>query len=87
MFRLVAIAGTVLLLSTGAALAQNSCSAKAVGKDAKPLHGAARITFMKKCCEASAVSSSGARLAGAARASYITKCLNDRSFPAPARRG
>jgi hypothetical protein len=32
-----------------AALAQETCTSKALGKDGKPLVGAAKASFMKKC--------------------------------------
>ena len=87
MFRILATVTLVFLLPIGSATAQSSCAAKAVSKEGKPLHGAARTSFMKKCCEASAVGSNGQRLSGAAKASHMTKCLSDPSFPAPGRRG
>ena len=72
-----------LLLATGSALAQTpaaqpaadaSCATKAVGKDGKPLAGAAKTSSMKKCCTDSALSSDGKPLSGAAKTSYIKKC-------------
>ncbi len=36
-------------LSGGNSAAKSDCEAKAVGKDGKPLVGAARSSFMKKC--------------------------------------
>lgn len=68
--------------------AASDCESKAVGKDGKPLSGAAKTAFMKKCehdsgsgalaaCEAKAVSSDGKPLAGAARASSIKKCMGE----------
>ncbi|MDE2364226.1 MAG: hypothetical protein KGM42_16240 [Hyphomicrobiales bacterium] len=73
------LAATVLMFATGAALAQDaSCDAKAVGKDGKPLAGAAKTSFMKKCnmdsCEMKAVGSDGKKLAGAAKNSFMKKC-------------
>ena len=48
--------------------------AKAMGKDGKPLAGAAKTSFMKKCmhdsCEAKAVSADGKKLSGAAKSSF-----------------
>ena len=41
-----------LLLSAftlGSATAQESCESKAVGKDGKPLAGAAKTSFLQKC--------------------------------------
>ena len=60
-----------------------ACEAKAVDKNGKPLAGAAKTSFMKKCtgegggasaCEAKAVSKDGKPLAGAAKTSFMKKC-------------
>jgi len=70
------------------ALADASCEAKAVSKEGKPLAGAAKSAFMKKCekeagaatassCEAKAVSKEGKPLAGAAKSAFIKKCESD----------
>ena len=67
------------------AFADASCEAKAVSKEGKPLAGAAKAAFIKKCekeagasaassCEAKAVSKEGKPLAGAAKAASIKKC-------------
>jgi len=49
-----------------------------MGKDGKPLAGAAKTSYMKKCmadsCEAKAVGSDGKKLAGAAKNSFMKKC-------------
>ena len=49
-----------------------------MGKDGKPLAGAAKTSFMKKCmmesCETKAVGSDGKKLAGAAKNSFMKKC-------------
>jgi hypothetical protein len=73
-----------LLLSSfafGSAMAQETCDAKAVGKDGKPLAGAAKTSFMKKCkqdtCAAKAVGSDGKKLSGAAKASFMKKCESE----------
>ncbi|SHK78757.1 hypothetical protein SAMN05444159_4185 [Bradyrhizobium lablabi] len=62
----------------GSAAAQETCESKAVGKDGKPLAGAAKTSFMKKCmtdtCATKAVGSDGKPLAGAAKTSFMTKC-------------
>jgi len=59
------------------AIAQ-SCESKAVSADGKPLHGAAKTSFVKKCkkdaCETKAVSSEGKPLYGAAKRSFMAKC-------------
>jgi hypothetical protein len=61
--------------------AQTACETQAVGKDGKPLSGAAKTAFIKKCkkdaCDPKAVSSDGKPLAGAAKASFMKKCQND----------
>ena len=63
--------------------AASDCEAKAVSKDGKPLAGAAKASFIKKCeadaggaasCEALAAEK---KLAGAARTSFVTKCEKD----------
>jgi len=62
----------------GSALAQETCDSKAVGKDGKPLAGAAKTSFLKKCkedaCAPKAVGKDGKPLAGAARNSFMKKC-------------
>jgi hypothetical protein len=59
-------------------MADDSCDSKAMGKDGKPLAGAAKTSFMKKCmadsCSAKAMSSDGKPLAGAAKNSFMKKC-------------
>ena len=62
----------VTTLFAGPALAQ---SCKAVSAEGKPLAGAAKTSYMKKCCEDSAKSAEGKPLAGAAKASYVKKCM------------
>ena len=70
----IAIAFLVAAFAAGPVYAQ-SCASKAVGKDGKPLAGAAKSSFMKKCCEGSAVGKDGKPLAGAAKTSYVNKCM------------
>jgi hypothetical protein len=69
--------------TTPAMSGAHDCTAKAVDKNGKPLAGAARSAFMKKCeadmhhmagCEAKAVSKSGKPLTGAAKDSFMKKC-------------
>lgn len=66
----------------------STCAAKAVDKNGKPLAGAAKASFMKKCeagdkggaaakCEAQAVGKNGKPLAGAAKKSFMKKCEAD----------
>lgn len=69
----IALALLITVFAVGSAAAQ-SCSTKAMGKDNKPLAGAAKASFMKKCCEDSAMGSDGKKLAGAAKTSYMKKC-------------
>jgi hypothetical protein len=72
------LAAIVATFAVGSAFAQDSCETKAVGKDGKPLAGAAKTSFMKKCmaesCEAKAVGSDGKKLSGAAKTSFMKKC-------------
>ena len=72
------LAAIVASFAAGSAFAQDSCETKAVGKDGKPLAGAAKASFMKKCtqqaCAAKAVGSDGRKLAGAAKTSFMKKC-------------
>jgi hypothetical protein len=71
-----------------AAPAAGNCEAQAVSKSGKPLAGAAKTAFMKKCeggsaaaapsaCEGKAVSKSGKPLAGAAKTAFMKKCEAD----------
>lgn len=73
-------------MNTAAVPGAASCEGKAVGKNGKPLAGAAKNTFMKKCeasaksddkaaaCAAKAVDKNGKPLAGASKASFMKKC-------------
>ena len=78
MLRKIMLAGFIVAFAGGSAFAQESCDSKAVGKDGKPLAGAAKTSFMKKCmadsCATKAVSSEGKPLAGAAKNSFMKKC-------------
>ncbi len=98
------IAGLVAgLLSVGVAYAQtpaptakadsatpaaSGCEAKAVSKSGKPLAGAAKTAFIKKCeggaaaaapssCATKAVGKNGKPLAGAAKTAFMKKCEAD----------
>ena len=63
---------------TTPSFAQESCKSKAIGKDGKPLAGAALNSFMAKCtkdaCEPNAIDKNGKPLAGAAKSSFMKKC-------------
>jgi hypothetical protein len=78
MLRKMMLAVLIMTFAGGAALAQETCDSKAVGKDGKPLAGAAKTSFMKKCmadtCATKAVSQDGKPLSGAAKTSFIKKC-------------
>jgi hypothetical protein len=64
----------------GSAMAA-SCDSMAMSKDGKPLSGAAKNSFVKKCkedaCAGKAVSSEGKPLSGAAKNSFMAKCEKD----------
>ena len=78
MIRTVFLAAMIATFAAGSAMAQETCESKAMGKDGKPLAGAAKTSFMKKCmadsCSAKAMSSDGKPLAGAAKNSFMKKC-------------
>jgi hypothetical protein len=78
MLRKIMLAAFVVIFAGGAALAQETCESKAVGKDGKPLAGAAKTSFIKKCmaetCATKAVSQDGKPLSGAAKTSFMKKC-------------
>lgn len=73
--------------------ANDDCEKKAVDKNGKPLAGAAKNSFMKKCqadakaaapaadddCEKKAVGKNGKPLAGAAKSSFMKKCQADKN--------
>ena len=54
-------------------MAQTAC--KAVSTDGKPLAGAAKTSYMRKCCEDNAKSADGKKLSGAAKTSFVKKCM------------
>ncbi|MBK7686549.1 MAG: hypothetical protein KA388_04630 [Rhodocyclaceae bacterium] len=78
---------------TQIAFAGETCESKAVSKAGKPLAGAAKTAFMKKCeggaapaaaapkmasgCADKAVSKAGKPLAGAAKTAFMKKCEAD----------
>ena len=80
------IAALALSAPLVATAANADCEAKAIGKNGKPLAGAAKASYMKKCeagsgaaaaCEATAMDKNGKALAGAAKSSYMKKCEAD----------
>lgn len=78
MIRKAFVAALLATFAVGSAMAQESCESKAMGKDGKPLAGAAKTSFMKKCmadsCATKAMSSDGKPLSGAAKNSFMKKC-------------
>ncbi|BBQ00398.1 hypothetical protein BSFA1_55260 [Burkholderia sp. SFA1] len=70
--------------------AASNCEAQAIDKNGKPLSGAAKTSFVKKCeagnkttvsatCASKAVGKDGKPLAGAAKTSFMKKCEADAS--------
>ncbi|MEY9184335.1 hypothetical protein ABIG06_005925 [Bradyrhizobium sp. USDA 326] len=78
MMKRIFLAAIVVTFAAGSAFAQETCESKAIGKDGKPLAGAAKSSFLKKCkadaCAPKAVGSDGKPLAGAAKNSFMKKC-------------
>jgi hypothetical protein len=78
MLRKMMLVAFLATFAGGAALAQETCESKAVGKDGKPFAGAAKTSFIKKCtadtCATKAVSQDGKPLSGAAKTSFMKKC-------------
>ena len=76
----LALAILVTIFTGGSAVAQ-TCESRALSKAGKPLHGAAKTSFLKKCktetCSTKAVSADGKALSGAAKASFLKKCRTD----------
>jgi hypothetical protein len=73
---ILAVLMTCFVVSTAAA---QSCETQAVSAAGKPLHGAAKTSFIKKCkqdaCAGKAVSAEGKPLHGAAKNSFMAKCM------------
>jgi hypothetical protein len=71
------LAVLITCFAIGTAAAQ-SCDSSAVGANGKPLHGAAKMSFVRKCkrdtCAGKAVSAEGKPLYGAAKRSFMAKC-------------
>ena len=76
---LAALLMTFVLSS--AAMAESACHSQAIGRNGKPLAGAALNSFMAKCtrdaCEPKAIGKDGRPLAGAAKASFMKKCQGE----------
>jgi hypothetical protein len=73
----IIIIALITCFAVGTAAAQ-SCDSKAVSANGKPLHGAAKMSFVRKCkrdtCAGKAVSAEGKPLYGAAKRSFMAKC-------------
>lgn len=78
MMKRIVLAAIVATFAAGSAFADDTCESKAMGKDGKPLAGAAKTSFLKKCkedaCTSKAIGSDGKPLAGAAKNSFMKKC-------------
>ena len=78
MMKRIFLAAVVATFAAGSAFAEDTCESKAMGKDGKPLAGAAKTSYMKKCmhdsCDSKAVGADGKKLAGAAKNSFMKKC-------------
>ena len=76
----ILLAALISSFAVGSAMAA-SCESQAVSKDGKPLAGAAKTSFLKKCkadaCTGKAVSKDGKPLAGAAKDAFMKKCETD----------
>jgi hypothetical protein len=75
---------TALLISFAlgsTAMAESACRSQAIGKDGRPLAGAALNSFMEKCtreaCQPKAIGKDGRPLAGAAKTSFMKKCQRE----------
>jgi hypothetical protein len=90
MNKLLACLFAVSMSFAHVAAAASDCEAKAVSKAGKPLAGAAKASFMKKCeadakggpaagsgCAEKAIDKNGKALAGAAKTSFMKKCEAD----------
>jgi hypothetical protein len=86
MKKLFVVLSLSLTFASQFALANPDCEARAVSKEGKPLVGAAKSAFMKKCmndakptehaeCANKAVSKDGKPLHGAARSAFMKKCV------------
>ena len=76
--RRVVLVALMTCFVVGTAAAQ-SCESQAMSAGGKPLHGAAKTSFVKKCkrdaCASKAMSREGKPLHGAAKNSFIAKCM------------
>ena len=80
---MLAVLLTAFAIGSAAAQVPGTCESRAVGKDGRPLAGAAKNSFMKKCkreaCAPKAVGSDGKPLRGAAKNSFMAKCQREQA--------
>jgi hypothetical protein len=76
----IILAVVISTFATGSAMAA-SCDSMAMSKEGKPLAGAAKDAFVKKCkadaCTGKAMGKDGKPLAGAAKDSFMKKCESE----------
>jgi hypothetical protein len=76
--RHIILTALITCLAVGTAAAQ-SCDSRAVSANGEPFHGAAKMSFVKKCkrdaCGSQAVGANGKPLHGAAKNSFVAKCM------------
>jgi hypothetical protein len=88
LFAFSVLSAQVVTAATADPATASDCASKAVGKDGKPLSGAAKNSFLKKCvadakasaastCADKAIDKNGKALAGAAKTSFVKKCEAD----------
>ena len=79
--KLVLLTALLLSLNFASASAQGICESRAMSREGKPLAGAAKASFWKKCkrdsCQTKAVGRDGRPLAGAAKRSFMQKCQRE----------
>jgi hypothetical protein len=77
----IALAVLLATFALSPAMAEGTCQSRAIGKDGRPLAGAALNSFVTKCakdaCEPKAIDKNGKPLAGAAKASFLKKCESE----------
>jgi hypothetical protein len=77
----VLLVALLLSLNFASASAQGTCESRAVSREGKPLAGAARASFLKKCkrdtCQPRALARDGRPLVGAAKKSFMQKCQTE----------
>ena len=74
----VGLVALLAMFALNPAMAEGTCKSNAIGKDGRPLAGAALNSYMTKCakdaCEPKAIDKNGKPLAGAAKDSFRKKC-------------